>query len=549
MIPGLPPLKVLERRVVGVGGVTTLRLPETGTISASGNKHIVVLANGRTNRSGYSNDNDRFYFNGDTGTNYNFQMLYITGSSTAGGWNDTGHTSLYGMPFAAVNAPSGACGGGSFLLPNAFGDTFKPMLSFGGTHEHLFDMTGGHWASTDAITYITAKPDSGTHFLEGSTFTLAVVDEAYLIAGGDQLTGDQAGFTFASLPEPAGDLGNLSIIASLRGDYSGAAEINNKIELNGDTTTTNYERGRLLGLGGSSAVASADSSNRIGSSPHDATAGVFGGQLISISQYDGTTGDSHMLALSGSQAGSVVWFGSQAWDNTAAITSVKLLAADGAANYVDGSMCSIYSNPKQVLDRKTLTGTTASVTFTLGDLSIPAAVKDLRINVYGRSSHTADYDQVDMEFNGDTTSANYDEELMYGAGSGANAYTTAADKYSGSVAAGGNAGAGSFSGCSILINDYAGTTFHGQNQVLTGADGDGQILSMHSQRWENTAAITSILLTPRNGSWLAGSIIELEGVGTVDPGWTGTVNGIDNPGKVNGIDVANIEKIMGVESA
>ena len=61
----------------------------------------------------------------------------------------------------------------------------------------------------------------------------------------------------------------------------------------------------------------------------------------------------------------------------------------------------------------------------------------------------------------------------------------------------------------------------------------------------NTAAITSLTFVPSDGNnFVAGSFFELEGIG--DAGWTGTVMGVANPGKVMGVEAANIGKIMGV---
>ena len=51
MIPGVPPLKVLETRTMTDDSVTTVRLPESGNIAdisgyPAGSRHLVVLVNG-----------------------------------------------------------------------------------------------------------------------------------------------------------------------------------------------------------------------------------------------------------------------------------------------------------------------------------------------------------------------------------------------------------------------------------------------------------------------------------------------------------------------
>ena len=68
-----------------------------------------------------------------------------------------------------------------------------------------------------------------------------------------------------------------------------------------------------------------------------------------------------------------------------------------------------------------------------------------------------------------------------------------------------------FGGGVISIPQYAATDRH--KHILDISGNPELMVVIHSARWENTAAITSIVLAPSNGSNLvAGSVFELWGL-------------------------------------
>jgi hypothetical protein len=224
---------------------------------------------------------------------------------------------------------------------------------------------------------------------------------------------------------------------------------------------------------------------------------------------------------------------------------------DGTAE--DGTLMSYYSIPKLLLERKTIETDTASVTFTLSGLSIPAHITDLRLSYYARTDVDAAAEGLDLQFNGDTTATNYTRQELLSYGGSNTVGTASVDDYVGAIP-GNTATANAFSGGTVLIPEYAKDDRHKIRHVIDGAvrvATSSAHTEIHSGRWKNNAAITSILVIPASGgNFVDGSIIELEGIGDVIPtGWSGIVSGVDDPQAVMGVDKEDIEAIMGVASA
>ena len=244
MIPGLPPLKVIETQTLG-SSAASVTLPASGTIAdlmPSGSRHVVVLINGITT-SGQQNLNVRF--NGDSGNNYNTQGLDGAGSSASAFRQDAQAQTI----ITVMGADSNEFGGGMLLIPHAFGTSnHKATLGFGGNVENIVRTTAGRWANTAAITSVTILL-GGNSLDAGTVIKLCVVDEDYLYhaTDGEVILGSDGTFTFDSLPDAAGD---ISVIGYMRSDRS-ATDDNVLVELNADTTATNYHMQRLLGLGSS----------------------------------------------------------------------------------------------------------------------------------------------------------------------------------------------------------------------------------------------------------------------------------------------------------
>lgn len=100
-----------------------------------------------------------------------------------------------------------------------------------------------------------------------------------------------------------------------------------------------------------------------------------------------------------------------------------------------------------------------------------------------------------LQFNGDTTSANYREHILYGTGSSVASASTQQWYINQGAVPGAGDGANVFGVAIIDILDYTNTSKNKTTRSLAGfdANGSGDIL-LGSQLWMNTNAITSITM-------------------------------------------------------
>ena len=161
-------------------------------------------------------------------------------------------------------------------------------------------------------------------------------------------------------------------------------------------------------------------------------------------------------------------------------------------------------------------GGSASIDFT----SIPQTYTDLKIILSARDNRTsAVNDFARLAFNSDTTNGNYTGILLYSDGSTANGYTftsAAAYRYGGEIN-GPSSTANCFSSSEIYIPNYRGSnnkSYSSESVVeMNSTTGLGTLVA---GLWSNTAAITSISLTPANGTlFLEYSSATLYGVANV----------------------------------
>ena len=143
-------------------------------------------------------------------------------------------------------------------------------------------------------------------------------------------------------------------------------------------------------------------------------------------------------------------------------------------------------------------GGVASVTFS----SIPSTYTHLQIRGIFRSNYAGLTDNLDMRFNGDT-GANYAQHILRGDGSSVSIFS---DPNQSTIhttldGAGNTANANVFAPNVMDILDYANTSKYKVMRNISGREnnGDGGI-SFSSGLWQNTAAITTILLYPRYGT-------------------------------------------------
>ena len=150
----------------------------------------------------------------------------------------------------------------------------------------------------------------------------------------------------------------------------------------------------------------------------------------------------------------------------------------------------------------------ATITFS----SIPATYTHLQLRLFGRSTGSNTQSYVKLEFNGDTTGGNYYSHYIQADGStvaaGANASLSAHYDI-----AGANATASVFGAIIFDVLDYANTSKYKTSKVLGGVDNNGSgRMNLTSGLWSNTAAITSIVLTPASGSFAQYTSAALYGI-------------------------------------
>ena len=154
-------------------------------------------------------------------------------------------------------------------------------------------------------------------------------------------------------------------------------------------------------------------------------------------------------------------------------------------------------------------GGAATVTFS----SIPSTYTHLQIRWIARNASTNATDSFGINFNSDT-GANYAWHWLYGTGSSVSAYGTGSQT-AGLIECTSGAGAtsGIFGGGYIDILDYANTTKYKTVRSLGGADanGSGGIFLM-SSLWQNTNAVSTILLTSNSGNFQQYSQFALYGI-------------------------------------
>jgi hypothetical protein len=170
-----------------------------------------------------------------------------------------------------------------------------------------------------------------------------------------------------------------------------------------------------------------------------------------------------------------------------------------------------------LIQRQTATGGETSFTFN----SIPQTYKSLQLRVLYRDTYTGGAQTCDMlmQFNGDTTSANYTLHYLRGNG---NAAFASGGTSNGSiqmtffgVSASSTA---SVYGVGIAdIQDYASTTKNKTVRGFGGGDNNGvgttsYRLGLSSGLWLSTSAITSIKVMPSITAFAAGTTFALYGM-------------------------------------
>ena len=524
---GIPTIPVVRTTLTSTASSVTLTYSSPG-----GTPRHLILRTSTIATSG--NPNVFIRLNGDSGSNYNAQVLHGYSTTTAA-WAGTSNSSL--QILGNIDDLSNAHSVSETLFPDAFSTrTHKSALCISGRHEEVVNAGGGRWENTAAITSVEVFVDSST-FTAGSIFELAVVDEAYVI---DEtiLTG-AADFDHGSISAADGD---LLLIGNLRGDVDPSQIEEVALRFNGDTGG-NYIRQRLRANNGTNIAAYASTSPVVAhSAATDADANSFSGLIVQIPNFSDGSNDRNALTLGGghfSDSDQIVGIYNTRWNDTSAINRVEVYGLN-KAEFVANSMLSIYVVPKNLITRTELGSDTSSVTFS----SIPASYDHLEVTVYARTTRDAINDVVNMTFNTDTTASNYNHQELQAAGTTMSANTDAANVRIG-VYPSGTEGANEFGVGTTTIYNYKMTDRHKSRLTVMGST---ERVLMYSRRWEDTSAINQIVLTPNAGTnFLAGSVFSLRGItaSTSDIAELNTIATADIQA-FNGITVANAQELNGV---
>jgi len=138
-------------------------------------------------------------------------------------------------------------------------------------------------------------------------------------------------------------------------------------------------------------------------------------------------------------------------------------------------------------------GGSATISFT----SIPATYTDLKVVANARTDRASNNDWVKIGFNGSTSSFTYRE--IEGDGSTVGSYTGSGQLAFFATAS--SSTASTFGNAEVYIPNYTGANYKSYSvDTVTENNGTTAVASMNAGLWSNTAAITSIELTPNLGT-------------------------------------------------
>ena len=163
-----------------------------------------------------------------------------------------------------------------------------------------------------------------------------------------------------------------------------------------------------------------------------------------------------------------------------------------------------------LISTQTLASTATNITFS----SIPGTYTDLLLVFSEASSRANAIEQVNINFNGVTTST-YTSKVIYGTGATASSEVlTTTFLYC--YANGGAQTANTFGSIQMYIPNYASTTLNKTASIDAVSENNastGGWQNIVAGLWASTAAITSIALTPLNGpNWNVGCTASLYGI-------------------------------------
>ena len=165
----------------------------------------------------------------------------------------------------------------------------------------------------------------------------------------------------------------------------------------------------------------------------------------------------------------------------------------------------------QSISTATVTSAVAFVEF----LAIPSTYVNLQIRFVGKTaSSSVGSSATKIEYNSDTTTANYFSNYLIAIGSNLKYANYAANPNYGTwVANNGGMSTNGFGFGVVDIYDYTNTNKYTSSLNNSGlADTSYQQFHQSAAVWKNTALVTSMKITPLDGNWVVGSIISLYGL-------------------------------------
>ncbi len=153
-------------------------------------------------------------------------------------------------------------------------------------------------------------------------------------------------------------------------------------------------------------------------------------------------------------------------------------------------------------------GGSSSVEFT----SIPSTYSHLQVRLFARSTGSNVQSYVSLQFNSDTTGANYYSHYIQADGSTVAAGANSNNSIHYDIA-GANATASVFGAVILDVLDYANTNKYKTTKALGGTDNNGSgRMNLTSGLWMSTSAISSLKLTPFSGNFAQYSHAALYGI-------------------------------------
>jgi hypothetical protein len=161
-------------------------------------------------------------------------------------------------------------------------------------------------------------------------------------------------------------------------------------------------------------------------------------------------------------------------------------------------------NTYTLIASNTLASTTASVTFS----SIVSTYTDLLVKVSARGTNASTTVEMLVSFNG--VSTNLSSRLLYGTGAAAGSVSPS--NIAGAISAA-NDTSSTFGNSEFYIPNYAGSTYKSVSfDSVSENNATTAYQYLTAGLWSNTAAITSITLTPAASSFATNSSFYLYGI-------------------------------------